>query len=77
MPEKVDYSFWAADLRVQYHLNSLWKGARWFDPYLQVGGGYASIDDEGKLRGLGGGGLNLWLTQNIGLNLPDYLQPYI
>ena len=73
--EKVDYSFWAADLRVQYHLNSLWKGARWFDPYLQVGGGYASIDDEGKLRGLGGGGLNLWLTQNIGLNLQTTYNP--
>ncbi|GIJ94283.1 cell envelope biogenesis protein OmpA [Capnocytophaga stomatis] len=66
---KVDKSFWGADLRAKYHLNSLWTGARWFDPYLQLGGGYAAIEDEGKFRALGGGGLNFWFTENIGLNL--------
>ncbi|GET45265.1 OmpA family protein [Capnocytophaga felis] len=66
---KVDQSFWGVDLRAKYHLNSLWTGARWFDPYLQLGGGYAAIEDEGKFRALGGGGLNFWFTENIGLNL--------
>ena len=72
---KVDKSFWGVDLRAKYHLNSLWSGARWFDPYLQLGGGYATIEDEGKFRALGGGGLNLWFTENIGLNLQTAYNP--
>ena len=43
LDNKVDLSFWAANLAVKYHLNSLWKAARWFDPFLQVGGGYACL----------------------------------
>ncbi len=72
---KVDKSFWGVDLRAKYHLNSLWEGARWFDPYLQVGGGYASIDDAGKFRALGGGGVSFWFTENIGLNLQTTYNP--
>lgn len=72
---KVDQSFWGVDLRAKYHLNSLWTGARWFDPYLQLGGGYAAIEDKGKFRALGGGGLNFWFTENIGLNLQTAYNP--
>ena len=75
LDNKVDLSFWAANLAVKYHLNSLWKGARWFDPFLQIGGGYAAIDNEGKFRGLGGGGVNFWFTENIGINLQTAYNP--
>ena len=75
LDNKVDKSFWAANLAVKYHLNSLWKAARWFDPFLQVGGGYAAIDNEGKFRALGGGGVNFWFTENIGINLQTAYNP--
>ena len=75
LDNKVDLSFWAANLAVKYHLNSLWKAARWFDPFLQVGGGYAAIDNEGKFRALGGGGVNFWFTENIGINLQTAYHP--
>ncbi|MFJ1261237.1 OmpA family protein [Capnocytophaga canis] len=66
--QKVDKSFWAIDARGKYHINTLWEGARWFDPYAQVGVGYANIDKEGEFKFLGGAGANFWFTQNIGLN---------
>nr|WP_314559497.1 OmpA family protein [uncultured Capnocytophaga sp.] len=75
LDNKVDQSFWAVNLAVQYHLNSLWSGARWFDPYAQVGGGYAAIDNAGKLRTLAGGGINFWFTDNIGINLQTAYHP--
>ena len=75
LDNKVDKSFWAVDLGVQYHLNTLWSGARWFDPYAQVGGGYGAIDNEGKFRVLAGGGVNFWFTENIGVNLQSAYHP--
>ena len=75
LDNKVDKSFWAVNLAAQYHLNTLWSGARWFDPYAQVGGGYAAIDNEGKFRTLVGAGANFWFTDNIGLNLQSAYHP--
>ena len=75
LDNKVDQSFWAVNLAAQYHLNTLWSGARWFDPYAQVGGGYAAIDNEGKFRTLVGAGANFWFTDNIGLNLQTAYHP--
>ena len=75
LDNKVDQSFWAVNLAAQYHLNTLWSGARWFDPYAQVGGGYAAIDNEGKFRTLVGGGANFWFTDNIGVNLQTAYHP--
>ncbi|CEN48921.1 OmpA family protein [Capnocytophaga canimorsus] len=66
---KVDQAFWGVDARGKYHINNLWSGARWFDPYAQAGVGYASIDDVNKFTVVGGGGANFWFTENIGLNL--------
>lgn len=65
---KVDYAFWAVDLRGKYHINNLWNGLRWFDPYAQLGVGYANINSEGEFKFLGGGGVNFWITENIGIN---------
>ena len=75
--EKVDLSFWSADLALQYHFKSLWnkEKVKWFDPFLQLGGGYAAIDKEGKFRALGGGGVNFWFTENIGINLQTAYHP--
>ena len=75
LDNKVDQSFWAVNLAAQYHLNTLWSGLRWFDPYAQVGGGYAAIDNEGKFRTLVGGGANFWFTDNIGVNLQTAYHP--
>ena len=75
LDNKVDQSFWAVNLAVQYHLNNLWSGARWFDPYAQVGGGYAAIDNAGKLRTLAGGGINFRFTDKIGINLQTAYHP--
>ena len=75
LDNKVDQSFWAVNLAAQYHLNTLWSAARWFDPYAQVGGGYAAIDNEGKFRTLVGAGANFWFTDNIGLNLQTAYHP--
>ena len=75
LDNKVDLSFWAANLAGQYHLNTLWSGLRWFDPYAQVGVGYAAIDNEGKFRVLAGGGANFWSTENIGINLQTAYHP--
>ena len=75
LDNKVDQSFWAVNLAAQYHLNTLWSGLRWFDPYAQVGGGYAAIDNEGKFRTLVGAGANFWFTDNIGLNLQTAYHP--
>ena len=75
LDNKVDQSFWAVNLAAQYHLNTLWSGARWFDPYAQVGGGYAAIDNEGKFRTLVGAGANFWFTDNIGVNLQTAYHP--
>ena len=75
LDNKVDQSFWAINLAGQYHLNTLWSGARWFDPYAQVGFGYAAIDNTGKFRTLVGGGSNFWFTDNIGINLQTAYHP--
>ena len=77
LDNKVDFSFWSADLALQYHFKSLWnkEKVKWFDPFLQVGGGYAAIDNEGKFRALGGGGVNFWFTENIGINLQTAYHP--
>ena len=77
LDNKVDLSFWSADLALQYHFKSLWnkEKVKWFDPFLQVGGGYAAIDNEGKFRALGGGGVNFWFTENIGINLQTAYHP--
>ena len=38
-------SYWAFDVRGRYHLNRLWDGLPWLDPYPQVGVGVASVDN--------------------------------
>ncbi len=63
----VDDTFLAVDGRVKYALNEL-VSMGWFDPYLQVGGGYSKIGDLDDFKVLGGAGFNTWFNENIGLN---------
>lgn len=66
---KVNQSFWDASARVRFALATLFNRSGWFDPYLQLGGEYGRIDNDGKFRLAYGGGLNIWFTENVGLNL--------
>jgi outer membrane protein OmpA-like peptidoglycan-associated protein len=72
--DDIDGDYWAVDLGVNYHLNSLWDGMKWFDPYLRGNGGYNWIDtntrnveesfeESGFVVG-GGLGINFWVTDN-------------
>jgi len=65
-----DNSYIGLDMDVRYDLNNIiLKNSKWFDPYATIGGGYTLLDDEGNGTLNGGLGLNLWFTDNLGLNL--------
>lgn len=56
---------WGIDIKYSFANNYILKEKSWFDPYLLFGGG---LDKWGNTKGSlnVGGGLNLWLTQNLG-----------
>lgn len=62
-----DWSYFGLDLGVNYHLNTLWDGMNWLDPYVRANGGYNWIDEESGLAAGGGLGINFWLSENIAL----------
>lgn len=64
-----DLSYIGADLDIRYALNNLWNKTSWFDPFLQIGGGYTWIDDLGAGTANGGLGINFWFNDFIGLNV--------
>ncbi len=64
-----DLSYIGADLDIRYAMNNLWGGAKWFDPYVSIGGGYTFIDDNSAGTANGGAGVNFWFNDFIGLNL--------
>ncbi|MGQ2984416.1 OmpA family protein [Flavobacterium sp.] len=41
----------------------------WFNPFVQVGGGYTWIDDMGNGTVNGGVGVNFWFSENVALTL--------
>ncbi|MDT7832569.1 OmpA family protein [Flavobacteriaceae bacterium S356] len=69
----VDAFYWALDLNVKYDLNKLIGETGWFDPYVYVGGSYASLDQQGS-NSVGEGmlgygiGFNTWINDNLGIN---------
>ncbi|GAA0713789.1 OmpA family protein [Aquimarina litoralis] len=63
-----DLSYYAADGRISYSFKNALK-SKWFDPYLGVGGGYTWVDEIGAGTLNGSLGVNLWLTENLALNL--------
>jgi outer membrane protein OmpA-like peptidoglycan-associated protein len=69
--EDIDGDYWGVDLGVNYHLNSLWNGMNWLDPYLRANAGYnwidmGALDDNGLVAG-GGLGINFWVRDNVAI----------
>ena len=65
-----DMSYIGLDMDIRYALNNVvLKNVKWFDPYVSFGGGYTLLDDEGNGTLNGGLGANLWLTDNLGVNV--------
>ncbi|MFT5253631.1 MAG: OOP family OmpA-OmpF porin [Flavobacteriales bacterium] len=63
-----DFLYYAIDAAVKYDLNNLMGETAWFDPYVYLGGGYASVDSNGEAMANAGVGFNAWLSENVGLN---------
>ena len=64
-----DFLYWSADAIVKYDLNNLVGQTGWFDPFVFVGGSYASLDSEGEGMAQAGLGFNAWFNENLGLNM--------
>lgn len=60
-------NYFGLDLGVNYHLNTLWNGMNWLDPYVRGNAGYNWIADENGLAAGGGLGINFWVTENIAI----------
>ncbi len=63
-----DLSYYAADGRISYSLKNVLKTS-WLDPYLGVGGGYTWVDEIGAGTLNGSLGFNVWVSDNIAVNL--------
>ncbi|SFU26972.1 Outer membrane protein OmpA [Pustulibacterium marinum] len=76
-----DLNYYSADAEVKYSLGQA-MNTNWFEPYVNVGGGYTWITSEAGLKNYdgssddignptlnGGLGINFWLSDNIGINV--------
>ncbi len=61
--------FLSLDLGVNYHLNTLWTGMEWLDPYARVNGGFNWIGDYNGFAAGGGLGINFWISESFGIKL--------
>ena len=64
-----DLMYYGLDGALKYDLNNIIGQTSWFDPYVLVGGGYTWLDKFGTATVNGGGGINFWFSDNIGLNV--------
>ncbi|WP_224483127.1 OmpA family protein [Robertkochia aurantiaca] len=64
-----DRSYFGLDANLSYHLNRLFNDAGWFDPFLLTGLGYTWLDSQAQSNFDTGLGLNMWLGENIAVNL--------
>jgi OmpA-OmpF porin, OOP family len=64
-----DLMYFGLDGALKFDLNNIIGETSWFDPYVLVGGGYTWLDKFGTATFNGGGGINFWFTDNIGLNV--------
>ena len=65
-----DLTYYAVDGAVKYSFRDLLNGpGGWADPYLGVGGGYTWINEIGAGTLNGTVGLNIWLSENVGLSV--------
>ncbi len=64
-----ELSYFGLDGALKYDLNEVIGETAWFDPYVSVGGGYTWMDNTGAGTFNGGLGANMWLNENVGLNI--------
>ncbi len=62
-----DENYFGLDLGVNYHLNTLWDGMEWLDPYVRANAGYNWMIDESGLVAGGGLGINFWVSDNVAI----------
>ncbi len=60
-----DMSYIGLDMDVRYDLGTY----KFINPYASIGGGYTFLDEQGNGTLNGGLGMNIWFTENLGLNL--------
>ena len=65
---KTNLMYYSADGTIKYSLKGL-LGSKWFDPSINIGGGYTWLGKESAGTANIGGGLTIWLTEQVGLNL--------
>ncbi len=63
-----DLSYYAADATIKYSFMEM-IGTKWFDPSLNLGGGYTFFGDASAGTVNGGLGLTFWLSEQVGLQL--------
>ncbi len=57
------------DLGVNYHLNTLWNGMDWLDPYARVNAGFNWIANYNSPVAGGGLGINFWVADNVAIKV--------
>ncbi|WP_196895725.1 OmpA family protein [Aureivirga marina] len=62
-----DLSYLAFDAGAKYDINNLVGETGWFDPYLGLGLGYVSLEDEATSSVNGTAGFNIWFAEKFGL----------
>ncbi|MBT6081500.1 MAG: OmpA family protein, partial [Polaribacter sp.] len=63
-----DFLYYSVDAIVKYDLNDLLGETSWFDPFVYIGGGYATANDQGEGMLNVGLGFNTWFNENLGIN---------
>ncbi|WP_196885661.1 OmpA family protein [Aureivirga sp. CE67] len=62
-----DLSYLAFDAGAKYDINNLVGQTGWFDPYLGLGLGYVSVEDDATSSINGTAGFNIWFAEKFGL----------
>jgi outer membrane protein OmpA-like peptidoglycan-associated protein len=68
-----DLDYYGVDAAITYSFKSLLK-SKWFDPTLNLGGGYTFFGDASSGTVNAGWGLNLWFAKNVALTLGSTLK---
>ncbi|UGS23804.1 OmpA family protein [Flavobacterium channae] len=63
-----DLAYYAFDATIKYSFMEM-IGTKWFDPSLNIGGGYNFFGDASAGTVNGGVGLTFWFTEQVGLQL--------
>ncbi|MCU0349393.1 MAG: OmpA family protein [Flavobacterium sp.] len=63
-----DLTYYGIDGNIRYSFQEAIK-SKWFDPSLNIGGGYLFLGDASAGTVNGGVGVTFWFTENVGLQL--------